>query len=188
MKISFNNRFLFLGILLITILSSCHTIKYENLELTRNNPYKYFGRKLNKTRADYNLIIHNSDDNNTAPIRVESQNAYVRGDSIYGNISLSETSELQHHYYDELVDRQKEGEAKMKLEKNNRDVKLNQLHIWVSQKVFEKNQNEIKMQWYEIKKIEKVEPYQRWKLWLFIGTPGAFVGFSLIYSLFQFGS
>ncbi|TNF49077.1 MAG: hypothetical protein EP305_03820 [Bacteroidetes bacterium] len=185
MKVLHINWIMLIGIALITILSSCHTIKYENLELTRLNARHHFKRKLNNNRADFNLILHNSDHLTRQAIRYESQNAKVIGDSIIGTVSVAEESDLQFEYYETLSNMERDGESKMKVSIKDREKRLDQLHIWVPSEVFEQNQNQIKLNVKQIKKIEKVETFKKLKLWILIGIPVTFV--SLLITWFAIG-
>lgn len=140
---------------LIIILGGCKMVYYNKINLVQVKPSKYLSRNFDSGLSNYNLIVHTTDTSSEEYFEVNyvlTENEILTGVKYYHN-----DSKEQREYYDELKSNQKEDHAKTEVKAEDINKHLDQIHIWVSDSVFQNIDDQVEINTNKVLAIEKVQ-------------------------------
>lgn len=152
--------------LLILASTGCNSIRYTKLKLVDVNPIRMLKRDVKRSERSSYIYLHFNEDS-SAVYQLESVSV---SDSSFSGVIMDTYTEDALMYYTEL--REKAGNdslSRMRLQEEDRKIKLDQLHFWVTDTIVTEIHKNYRVGVNNIKDIEKVKRFDKRWLWLIYG-------------------
>lgn len=167
---------LYLLLVCLPILQGCGTLKYERLDLIYSNPKTVLKHKLNKKSNHYSVTIHSINHTDSLAPVIQLEKGRLEDKQLKGKVGNIENFDIQQKYYHRLRAKRMDDIAYTGIEQNEKTLRLDQLHIWVNDSIYQSISTEVNIKTSQILAIEKVRTFKpRWVL------------FGLLYSVLSLG-
>lgn len=153
-----------------SLLQSCKMLRYEQIDLRLTNPNSVLRSKLNKkTKDPYVVIVHNDDPNDTLHQTIQIQSARIEDKTLIGAVSKIEQYEVKDAYYQQLKNESEDGYASTKIKRPDRDLALNQFHVWVNDSIYRSISTDVRIKTKQILTLEKINTFKAKALLIILG-------------------
>lgn len=163
------------------LLKSCKVLLYEKMDLQLANPNSVLRSKLNKkTKNPYVVVIHNDDTYDTIPQTIQVQSAIIEDKTLIGTVSQIEQYEVKDAYYQQLKNESEDGYASTKIKRPDRDIALNQIHVWVNDSIYKSISTDVRIKTNQILAIEKLRTFKTRMVFIILGiTIATLIGLAI---------